>query len=72
MLYDSYVRQQVNFWNFSLDELNGCVLGCWCSSQPYHVDLLVRLFEEIDHGKEEEKMVDHLNFHDCMCLFMKN
>jgi len=40
--YEKWIKQQPELMK-SVSELRGLTLGCWCSPQPCHGDVLVRL-----------------------------
>ena len=43
VLYELYIRSNLELMN-SLKELEGKELGCWCSPNKCHGDVLVKLF----------------------------
>ena len=43
--YEEYVRNTPELWN-KLEELDSKVLGCFCSPQPCHGDILLKLLKE--------------------------
>ena len=42
--YEKYIRESKLI--DQIDELKGCILGCWCKPDPCHGDVLVKLFNE--------------------------
>lgn len=42
IMYEDYIRSTPELMN-SLEELRGKELGCWCSPQPCHGNILVKL-----------------------------
>ena len=40
----------------SLDELDGKVLGCWCSPKPCHGDVILELIEQRKKAKAIESL----------------
>lgn len=46
-LYEDYIRNSSELFN-QLSELSGKKLACWCSPQPCHCNVLVKLWEESD------------------------
>ena len=45
--YEEWIKTQPSLLA-SLHELKGKTLGCWCSPQSCHGDILVRLADELD------------------------
>ena len=45
--YEAWIRNQPDLMA-ALPELEGLVLACWCSPQPCHGDVLVKLCEEVE------------------------
>ena len=43
--YEQYIRSKPDLL-FQLEELDGKILGCWCSPLPCHGDVLIRLLNE--------------------------
>lgn len=43
--YRAWIKTQKHLLD-SLEELRGKVLGCWCSPQPCHGDVLTELLKE--------------------------
>lgn len=43
--YEEYARNNPEIMNF-LDELDGKILGCWCTPQKCHGDILIKLINE--------------------------
>lgn len=44
--YEDWVRARPDFMAFVKRELRGKVLGCWCSPDPCHGDVLARIANE--------------------------
>lgn len=45
-LYENYIRTS-DIYN-DIDELNGKVLGCWCSPNKCHGNVLMKLLKELN------------------------
>ena len=48
--YEAWLRMQPNLMNEIL-ELDGKILGCWCSPKPCHGEVLVRIIAELKQQK---------------------
>ena len=48
--YAQHVRDDPALYN-SLMELDGKVLGCWCTPEPCHGNVLIRLVNEVKNKK---------------------
>ena len=46
--YEKWIRNTPRLLN-DLSELKGKTLGCWCSPQPCHGDILIKLVKELDN-----------------------
>lgn len=52
--YENYVRNSPELWN-SLEELDGEIVGCYCSPKKCHGDILNKLLSE----KKMENILSH-------------
>ena len=50
-LYEQYVRSRPGLLE-ALPNLAGKRIGCWCTPQPCHGDVLVRIFQELTQPSE--------------------
>ena len=46
--YTNYLLGNTDLMN-SLEELKGKILGCWCSPQACHGDVLIKLIKEMNN-----------------------
>jgi hypothetical protein len=51
--YEKYVRNNKTLQS-KLIELDGKILGCWCSPLPCHGDVLIKLIEEKSHKEGKQ------------------
>jgi len=49
-LYEDYLRNNDKLIN-SLEELRGKELGCWCSPEKCHGDILLQLLDELNQSE---------------------
>ena len=50
--YEEWIKTKPDLMN-SLHELEGKVLGCWCSPSACHGDVLIKLIEGCDDDKNK-------------------
>ena len=55
-LYEEKIRRTPELME-AIPELEGMELGCWCNPSPYHGDILIKLFKEINCDGDSKCMM---------------
>jgi Domain of unknown function (DUF4326) len=52
--YEKYIKEKIENKEVNLDALRGKVLGCWCSPEPCHGDILMKLLKPNKYDVDEQ------------------